>query len=154
MLRRIALGTLLVGSLDIIEVIVFYAMRGVAAPRVLQGVAAGLLGRASFTRGASSALLGLAIHFFIAFVVVAIYHLASRRMSILTRHPILCGAAYGLMVFAVMTYIVVPMSASGGGVPKNPVVLANLLFAHIVCVGVATGWSAVAGRDSRVPVLS
>ncbi|HEX8152794.1 MAG TPA: hypothetical protein VF698_06710 [Thermoanaerobaculia bacterium] len=153
MFRRIAIGTLLAASLDILEVIVFYAMRGVAAPRVLQGVAAGVLGRESFSRGATSALLGLAIHFFIAFVVVTIYHLASRRIATLTRHPLLCGAAYGLLVFAVMTYVVVPMSASGGGAPKNPLVLANLLFAHIVCVGMATGWSAVAGRDARVPAL-
>ena len=133
MKRAILFGTLLAGTLDIVEVIVFYALRGVAPMRVLQGVARGLIGKAATSGGWGTALLGLAIHFCIAFVVVTIYVLASRKWPAL--RSLALGALYGLVVFAVMTYVVLPFTASGPSFPKG-VTLANLLFAHVFCVGI------------------
>lgn len=141
-LRPILAGTAIVGALDILEVIAFYAVRsGVPPTRVLQGVAAGFLGRASFQGGTRTALIGLAIHFFIAFCVVAVYLLAARRIAFLTEHPILAGALYGLGVWTFMSYVVLPLSAIGHP-PNVPSVIANGLFAHIFCVGIPTGLTA------------
>lgn len=51
----ILLGGLTVGLLDLIDAIVFFGMRGVAAIRIPQSIAAGLLGRAAFQGGFRSA---------------------------------------------------------------------------------------------------
>jgi len=143
MKRALLAGWLIVGTLDILEVMVFYFFyRDVPPIRILQSVASGLLGSDAYQGGVPTALLGLAVHFFIAFVVVAIYHFASRRLPVLVRHPVLMGTLYGLAVWVVMSYIVVPASAfPGKGIPAG-LLLANALFAHIFCIGIPTGLTA------------
>ena len=134
---RILFATLVVGALDILEVIVFYGLKGVAPTRILQSVAKGLLGTAAFEGGISTALLGLALHYFIAFVVVLIYFIASSRIAALRDYPIVFGALYGIGVYLVMNFIVVPLSAAGP--PRFTFVgVANGLFAHLFCVGIPT----------------
>ena len=136
--RQLALASLVVGTLDILEVIVFYLFRDVAPIRVLQGVAVGLFGRASFQGGMRTALIGLAVHFFIATVVVTVYYFASLRIEVLNRAPVVMGAIYGLGVWAFMNFVVVPLSAAGPPKFLLPMVL-NGLFAHVFCVGIPTG---------------
>jgi hypothetical protein len=55
----------------------------------------------------ATALLGVLLHFFIAFAVVATYHLAVRRLSGLALRPWIYGPIYGLLVYAVMNFIVI-----------------------------------------------
>jgi len=136
MKQRILRTTLLVGILDIVEVILFYALRDVAPIRVLQGVATGWLGREAFRGGWPVAVLGLVTHFFIAFVVVAVYALVARRIKI---HPLIAGTIYGLLMYAVMNLVVLPLSAAGTPHPTTAV-LVNGLFAHIFCVGIPTAY--------------
>jgi uncharacterized membrane protein YagU involved in acid resistance len=139
--RQLALAALVVGTLDIGEVIVFYWLRGVAPIRVLQGVAAGLYGRASFAGGMRTALIGLAVHFFIATVVVCVYHFASLRIAALRNAPLVMGVLYGLAVYAFMNAVVLPLSAAGPPKFVLPMVL-NGLFAHVFCVGIPTAFLA------------
>lgn len=136
MRKRIVVATLAVGVLDISEACLFWFFYRSASPmRIFQSVAAGVLGKASFTGGAPSAALGLALHFFIAFSVVLVYALASRRLAVLARHPVACGIVYGVFVWLVMSFAVVPLSKAGK--PKwNAATIANGLFAHIACVGI------------------
>lgn len=137
-MRRILLGTLVVGALDILEVIVFFGFKGVAPTRILHSVAAGLIGRgAAFEGGIPTALLGLGIHYCIAFVVVCVYYFASGRIAALRESPVNMGAIYGLLVYLVMNFVVLPMSASGPPRFTLPGVL-NGLFAHVFCVGIPT----------------
>ena len=83
----IALTALLIGTLDIADALIFYAIRGVPPIRILQGIASGLLGRtAAFSGGARTALLGLALHFFIAASVATIYILVSRSLPLSRSH--------------------------------------------------------------------
>jgi hypothetical protein len=122
-------------------VILFYAVRGVEPVRILQAVAAGLLGPAAFKGGLQTAAIGMGMHTLIAFVVVCVYHLASTHMAVLTRHPMWCGAMYGLLVWAVMNFVVLP-NFSATGAPKFlwPAVV-NGLFAHVFCVGIPAALS-------------
>lgn len=136
-MRRILLGTLVVGALDITEVIVFYGLKGVAPTRILQSVATGIYGRASFEGGIRTALIGLALHYFIAFCVVCTYFFASRRIAALRESPVVMGAIYGLGVYLVMNFVVLPLSAAGP--PRFTLVgVLNQLFAHVFCVGIPT----------------
>jgi predicted ABC-type sugar transport system permease subunit len=73
-------GGLVAGTLDIVYACLFWALkRDVPAQQILQSVAAGLLGKASFEGGAATAALGLALHFLIALSMSAVYYLVSRR---------------------------------------------------------------------------
>src|SRR5215472_11100693 len=90
-LRAIVTAGLVVGVLDISSAFVIWWQRGVALRRGLQGIAAGLLGTKSYEGGMATAGLGLAIHFFVAFVVVSIFYLASRKIPLLIKQPFVAG---------------------------------------------------------------
>jgi hypothetical protein len=91
-LRTIVTAGLVVGVLDILSALVIWWQRGVALQRGLQGIAAGLLGAGSYEGGMATVGLGLALHFFVTFVVVSIFYLASRRIAFLTKQPCFrCG---------------------------------------------------------------
>lgn len=100
----------LVGTLDILFAIAFWAARGATPTGVLQAIAAGVLGAASYRHGLASALLGATLHYFIATCMVIAYYLVSRHWRVLTVYPIRFGMAYGVWLFVLMTYIMVPLS--------------------------------------------
>src|SRR5438270_8960858 len=82
-------GGLACGVFDITQAMVaFYLQSGLKPMTVLQSVASGLLGRASFQGGTKSAALGAFLHFFIAFSWAAIYYLASRRLTFMVEKPV------------------------------------------------------------------
>ena len=107
----IALGGLAFGTLDLLFACTFWGvLRDVGPDRILQSIAAGVQGKAAFEGGAGSAMLGAACHYFIATMMVSAYYLASSRMRGLIEHPVRYGLLYGLVLYGVMTYVVVPLS--------------------------------------------
>jgi hypothetical protein len=145
----LALGTLTVGTLDILDALIFFGLRGARPIRIFQSIAAGLLGReAAVQGGLATALLGGVLHYFIAFVIVALYFLASRRASILMRHPVPLGMLYGIGVYFVMNYIVIPLSAANPGSFSMPVFINGILI-HAFGVGLPAALFARAARESR-----
>ena len=140
-------GTLVVGTLDALDAIVFFGLRSGARPiRIFQGIAYGLIGPAARQGGLKTAALGLFLHYFIAFGIVVTYYLVSRRVPLLTRHPVSCGLLYGVVVYAVMNLVVLPLSKVGGpSLPAMPV-LANGLLIHMLGVGLPSALFARAAR--------
>src|SRR5262245_23045261 len=109
-------GGLLAGALDITYAWLFWAIKaGVTPPRIFRSVAAGWLGPSAVRGGAATAALGLATHFFIAITVSAVYYVLARRIGVLWRRPWSMGALYGALVYVVMNYVVVPLSAAPKG---------------------------------------
>ena len=105
-------------------------------------IAAGLLGRQALKGGMGTYVLGVLLHFFIAFSFATFYYAASRRLSFLKEHPLVCGLAYGAGVELVMTLIVLPLSALHA---KGPYQLHDLilgLLVHMVVVGLPISYSA------------
>jgi hypothetical protein len=118
--RWILLAGAAIGSLDLAFAFAFWGLGyGVAPTRILHSIAAGVQGADAFQGGAASATLGMACHYFIATCMVAAYVLASRRMPMLLQRPLACGLAYGLALYAFMSWIVVPLSNApeGGRMP-------------------------------------
>ena len=133
-LEAILWGGTVAGLLDISDAFIVSSFYGVAPARVLQSIASGLLGRESFGGGISTAALGLGLHFFIAFTAAAVYVLASLKLPMLRRRPIVSGAIFGVIVWLVMREVVLPLSLFNQG-RLTVIGLLNGLFAHIFCVG-------------------
>lgn len=135
-IRALVTGTVIVGVLDILDAFIFFGLRGARPIGILQSIASGVLGRAAYQGGMRTALLGLLLHFFIAFGVVAAYLAATRLVPSLNRRPWIYGPLYGLVVYAVMNLIVIPLSAAAlGSGPTPAVVRANGLLIHMAGVG-------------------
>jgi hypothetical protein len=134
--RAIVIGGAIAGTLDKISGFISFGLR---SP---QGIAAGLLGRsAAFQGGAPTWILGMLLHFFIAFTVAAIYCLASRRLAFLADHWIVCGLFYGIAVFLVMNLVVLPLSALHLTGPYQLGGLLQGLLGHMVMVGLPISFS-------------
>jgi hypothetical protein len=111
-LRIIFLTGLIVGAMDITSAILLTLWRGGTVTRLMQFIASGLLGKAAFQGGLPVAGLGLSLHFLIAFGLVAVFYFASSKIGFLRQAAVLSGIIYGLIVFAVMNLIVLPLSAA------------------------------------------
>jgi hypothetical protein len=135
-LLAIGVGGLAAGTLDLTQAFVLFGNR---VPLV---IAAGLLGRPAFHGGAGTYALGVLLHFFIATSFAAFYYFASRRLTFLTEHPLVCGLAYGTGVELVMSYVVLPLSALHA---RGPYTLHDVLLGllvHMVVVGLPISFSA------------
>ena len=147
--ETILYGGLVVGVLDILDAMTFFGIGYSFTPiRVLQSVAGGLLGRATFSGGPKTALLGLLLHFLIAFILATIYYLASSILPLLTRHAVPAGLLYGVAVYFVMSYVVVPHSAYGPrSAPVPWPVFLNGIIGHALLVGLPMAF--IARRSAK-----
>jgi hypothetical protein len=142
----IALGGLTAGTLDIAAAALINDRNPVF---ILHAIAGGILGTASFSGGAGTAILGLFLQWAISLAIAAIYVIASRPLPVLCRLWPAGSAAYGVAIFLVMNYVVVPLSAYGRfphftAVKAVENLLAMLLFGLIVAFFARRG-SATAG---------
>jgi hypothetical protein len=126
-----------VGVLDITYAILFsYFRSGTSPQRLLQSVAAGWFGRdAAFAGGWATAAAGLAFHFFIAFSITAIFFFAASRLPALVRNALISGPLYGIGVYCVMNYVVIPLSRIGPRpFPPASVFISGVLV-HMFLIG-------------------
>jgi len=133
--RAVFWAGLIAGTLDLTGACaVAWLKAGVTPVRILQTVASGLLGPASFTGGVRTAVLGLVLHLLIATTWAAVYYLASRRLSFLIDQTIIAGVIYGVLVWLFMNFVVLPLSA----VTKRPVPLTSRIIGMLIivfCIG-------------------
>ena len=134
MKRAILAAGAIAGVLDILAAFALQATNGVPPYRVLQAIASGLLGPAAYRGGAATAALGLLLHFVIACGAAAVFYAASRRWPVLVRRPVAAGAVFGVLVYAFMNQVVLPLSRGNFRAPAARTV-AVMLVIHILCVG-------------------
>jgi len=136
-IRWLLTGALVAGTFDISYATIYsYLHSGVAPSRILQSVASGVLGASAYQGGAATAALGLALHYLNAFIITCIFFVVASRVPALTRKPVLIGVLYGIVVYAVMNYVVIPLSAIGPR--KTPATLTWVtgLLVHMFLIGV------------------
>ena len=135
----IFVGGLLCGIGDIAFAIIYYGYMGKVKPgtmRVLQSVAAGLIGRdAAIAGGVRTAALGLLCHFIVAFCAAAAYFIVSRALKFMTSQAFICGLLYGVVVFVIMTWLVVPHTARDSPPPAITTDLIVPVVGHMLLVG-------------------
>lgn len=129
-------GGLVAGTLDIVYAASFWNLTAdVPGLRILQSVAAGLLGSSAYEGGLRTASLGLFLHFVIAVSMAVAWYGVARRWSPARNYPLRAGAAYGLFLYLVMNFVVVPLSAAGPG-SSDPVWVGLTVAVHILFVGI------------------
>ena len=107
LIGAILLGGLVAGTVDVgAASLIFHA----GPDKVLRAIASGLIGKAAKQGGYEILALGLVLQWAMSIVIAAIYDLAALRLPTLARQWLLWGLAYGVGVYAVMTYVVVPLS--------------------------------------------
>ena len=111
-LSAILLGGLVAGTIDIGAASL---INWISPIIILQAIASGVLGRQSFADGPRAAVLGLLLQWGMGLLIAAIYVAAAWRLEWMTRMWVKAGFAYGVIIYAVMNYIVVPISAARPG---------------------------------------
>lgn len=104
-------GGLIAGSLDIGAAAM---INGKGPGFICQVIAAGLIGtKAAFAGGTGTMILGLVLQWAMSLIIAAIFVFASVRLPVLRRQWLAAGLAYGVGIFFVMEWVVVPLSAIG-----------------------------------------
>lgn len=142
MLRSILAGGLTAGVLDGL----YAALAHGLTIRVWQYVASGILGRASFERGWTSASLGIALHFVVALGAATVYNLLGQRIPALLRQPFLWGPLFGIGLYFFMNDVVIPLSAATRGPLVWKFFIGGLLV-HAFGVGLPIAWFASRARQ-------
>lgn len=150
--QAIVAGGLAAAVLDAMDALVAYKLAYGMSPLVIyQFVASGLLGKAAYGGGATAALLGLGVHFLVAFTAATVFVLASERLPALRRGAVGWGLAFGVGVFAVMSFVVIPLSRIGPSVPPLALV-ANGVLGHAFLVGLPIALAARRFLGAPAPV--
>jgi hypothetical protein len=142
------LAAIVAGVLDMALAMTYWGLHGVPPVRVLQSVASGLLGPSAWAGGAATALLGLLLHLSIACLMVLAYDLVALRLRWLVRRPVLAGPLYGALLYLLMTWVVVPLSAAAQATASASWTVASVL-SHVLLVGLPC---ALFVRAAQAPV--
>ena len=139
---KIVWAGLTVAVLDALFAIVLYVvvLHATTPARVFQSIASGLLGKASYSGGASTVALGVVCHLTVAFGWTLIFYVASRRIDSIREllrtnaGSIAVGLAYGVFIWLAMDFVVLRVSRA------TPTPVANwrfwaMLAWHAVGVG-------------------
>lgn len=131
---------LIIGLADgIAAVTSAYVTRGTTPDRVFQYVASGAIGRDAYSGGMPIVLLGILFHFFIAFNFTAFFYFLANKQKWLLDKIYLYGAIYGVFVWLVMNFIVIPLSQITRG-PFDPTGVTIGLLIHIFVIGIPIAW--------------
>jgi hypothetical protein len=125
----ILIGGFVAGSLDLTSAFITF---GWGVPRA---IAAGLLGRQVLQGGTAIWILGVFLHYFIAYSAATIYCLVSLKLDFLKDHFIVCGMFYGIAIFLVMNLIVLPLSGLHSAGPYQLRGLIQGILVHMFIIG-------------------
>jgi len=131
---QVFLGGLLIAAGDIaFATTVWFSWDVAGLIRVFQSIAVGVLGKASLEGGVPAALLGAVLHVFMATMFVVACTLVARRVPALLRKPYVYGPPYGVLLYIIMNFVVMPLSRVGASPSfKHLDTIAMSVVAHMV----------------------
>jgi uncharacterized membrane protein YagU involved in acid resistance len=111
-------------------------------PIAARGIAGGLIGRQAATHGGiGTSLLGVFLHYLIAFSAAAIYCLSSRKLEFLKDHWLVSGLFYGIAIYLVMNLIVLPLCAYHFTGPYQYRGMVEGILVHMTIIGLPISFS-------------
>jgi len=141
LVRSIFWGGLIIGTLHLLieDFVVFTLLYKSPFISNIQYIASGALGDAAFAGGPATALLGVVIHYLIAFVVATVFIISADRIPLLRRYPIASSLLYGVGAWFVMWFIVVPLSRTPVLPAPTPFQLTEGIIDHALTIGLPLG---------------
>lgn len=112
MIGAIVAGGLVAGAFDAVTAIAGAVGRGQGPLDMFRYIASGLIGMAAFSGGVWTGLLGMLVHFGLTTIMAAGFVLLAARKPQLWQNPLLTGTLYGMLVYLLMYYVIVPHSAA------------------------------------------
>ena len=127
---------LIVGILDAIAASLnAYLAGGITPDRVFIFVASGAFGQDAYAGGYSMVWLGLLFHFIIALSWAFLFFAAFPNMKLLQANRILVGMVYGIFIWVMMNFAVIPLSS----IVPRPFQLSGsviMIMIHMFVIGV------------------
>ena len=131
--KPLATATLVCGTLDILFATMLTLLRSKEPAAMLRFVASGPFPAAT-SWGTGGALLGLLVHFALMAIMAAVFFAIVGVRPQLLDTPWRTAAAYGILTYFVMNWLVVPVRFHTP-LPPKPLSVATQLFAHLILVG-------------------
>jgi hypothetical protein len=138
-------GGVVAGILDGLDAVIYFGIASGAKPvGIFKYIAGGLLGLETARHGGwPTALLGVCLHFLIAFGAAATYGLASLWLPALLRRPFLWGPMFGIAVYLFMDFVVIPLSMlPPSGHWSSAAVFVDEILIHMFGIGLPIAWFA------------
>jgi len=132
-------ATVVAGTLDVLSAAIYAVVAGRNPFVVPIGIASAIWPGAQ-KAGVAAILVGLLLHFAIMFVMASVFVAAAQRMRWMAAQPASAGALYGLLLWAVMNLVVLPLRWPSLFPHFTSQSLVEQLFSHIVLVGIPIAW--------------
>ena len=136
LLLPIVVGGSIAGTFDLIAAFIAFGWNVPCA------IAAGLFGPRAFHGGPAIWLLGVLLHFLIAYSAAAVYCLSSVKLPFLKDRFFVCGLFYGIAIFLVMNLVVLPLCAFHAAGPYQLRALVQGLLVHMFLIGLPIAFNA------------
>jgi hypothetical protein len=107
-LTAILFGGIIAATIDIFVASIMYSR---SPAYIMQSIAGGLLAKATFDGGISTMVLGAILQEVMGILIAAVYVVVSKPLAALRRRWIVSGLANGVVIYFVMNYVVLPLSA-------------------------------------------
>ncbi len=136
LIKPILLATLVAGTLDMLGAILVYhvIMQIVTVMQILQGIASTVFGKTAFSNPMVMALIGLIVHYVIAFCFAVAYLLVFPYIKFLKKNTLLSGLLYGVVVWFIMNLIIVPLANGHNYTFLWPAFLRQVITL-MICIG-------------------
>jgi hypothetical protein len=146
--RAILFAGAAAATLDLAFAFAFYGATVGASPlRILHSIASGAFGMAAFDGGIATAVFGLLAHYFILIVAASFYFAAGTRVAALRRRAAICGPLFGVAIYCVMHYVVLPLSAAPkfrtSALSISSEFLMHLLLGLTIALVLRAGWTRI-----------
>jgi len=141
-LRLSVVGGLITGALHVIIQAFGMFVLIVKASTFMVGmqyVASGLLGDAAYAGGFATALLGFILEFVMTIIIAGIFIFSASRIPLLQKNAIVGSLLYGIGVFIVMNFVVLPLSGAQILPPPPTWFLIEIVLEHILLIGLPLG---------------
>ncbi|MBF6025804.1 hypothetical protein [Lysobacter niastensis] len=131
-------GGVLVGTLDLAFAAGFWWLRsGVAPIRIPQSIASWVLGReAALSGGIATAMLGMALYYYLTTAMVTGYHRLAQRHPLLLQRPLTMGALYGIALYALLFKVAVPLWSAAAPRPEPLEWTLACIVAYALLIGI------------------
>ena len=143
LLRLSVVSGLIIGAIHlVIQAWIVFILILKLAPSFMVGaqfIASGLMGDAAYAGGFATALLGVILELLMTIIIAGIFIFSADRIPLLRKNIIAGSLLYGIGVFIVMNFIVLPLSAATVSAPPPMGLLIEIIVEHMLLIGLPLG---------------